>query len=422
MSGGSFARTFIGLGSANIVSLAAQLLSMLALGVLAAPDELGKFLLGLAIAAPFATFCALRFDSAIPSARTTGECSVLLLLAFASTTLMSLIALLVILAARSINLFSLAALSPISLAAIFGIMLATAAGQAGRYMAIRSGELQPIVRATYGRGILTLVFRGAAIAAIANGVLPVAWQAASFLLAELVCVAVAALILRPRISWLAQTIQPQRLRAVMRRNWKFPLIEGPSTLLDTFSANAPIYLVTQFFGLGAAGSFGLAFRAMAAPAGQLALAMTEVLQSRYSALLRAGNIMVVRSMFMKSSALALALGVIGYGVALVILEPVIVYALGEKMRLFAQVSVAILPWVVLLIVVNLNSRVIALFQRQELKLIYDFYSLATVGGLVVAALAFKPDFLTFVLWITATQAIGYLIYWLLIARLFRGSA
>jgi O-antigen/teichoic acid export membrane protein len=419
MTQSSFARSFISLGSANVVSMGAQLVSMLALGVFAAPQELGKFLLGLAIAAPFATFSALRFDSAIPSARTRGECYALLVLALGSTVATTGVAVLIICWVRSIDLFSLAALSPAAIVAIVGIMLATALGQAGRYMAIRTANLRPIARATYGRGILTLLLRGLAIAAMLNGTLAVAWQATYFLMCELACVAIAAVILRPRGLRRAQLIQTRRLRAVARRNWKFPLVEGPSTMLDTFSANAPIYLVTQFFGLGPAGSFGLAFRAMAAPAGQLSLAMTEILQSRYSALLRAGDISSVRSMFLKSSAMALGVGGIGYVIALALFEPVVVFALGERMRSFAQVSVAILPWVVLLIVVNLNSRVIALFRRQELKLIYDLYSLAAVGALTIAGTAFAPAFLTFVGWIAITQVIGYLIYWLLMFRLFR---
>jgi O-antigen/teichoic acid export membrane protein len=419
MMQGSFARSFFSLGSANVVSMGAQLVSMLALGFFAAPQELGKFLLGLAIAAPFATFSALRFDSAIPSTRTLGESYALLVLALVGTAATTGVAILVILWARSIDLFSLAALSLVAIAAIVGIMLATALGQAGRYMAIRTANLGPIARATYGRGVFTLLLRGLAIAAILHGTLPVEWQATFFLLCELVCVAIAAAILRPLGLRRAQLLQIRRLRAVARRNWKFPLIEGPSTVLDTFSANAPIYLVTHLFGLGPAGSFGLAFRAMAAPAGQLSLAMTEILQSRYSASLRGGDVASVRSMFMKSSALALVVGGVGYGVALFLFEPLVVFTLGERMRSFSQVSVTILPWVVLLIVVNLNSRVIALFRRQELKLVYDLYSLAAVGALTILGTAFAPPFLTFVGWITITQVIGYMIYWLLMAGLFR---
>src|SRR3546814_16344249 len=69
-----------------------------------------------------------------------------------------------------------------------------------------------------------------------------------------------ALSVAPRIpgGWIARRRRFHALRSAVKRNWKFPTLEAPSTLVNSIAVNAPIYLVTHFFGIAATASFGLA--------------------------------------------------------------------------------------------------------------------------------------------------------------------
>src|SRR3546814_2102348 len=77
------------LGSANAVMLVSQIVTMLALGVVMRGPDLGLFLLCQSIAQTFSAVATLRFDSALPAARSRVELGALLVCAGAATLMRS---------------------------------------------------------------------------------------------------------------------------------------------------------------------------------------------------------------------------------------------------------------------------------------------------------------------------------------------
>src|SRR3546814_877584 len=240
------------------------------------------------------------------------------------------------------------------------LTLIVAAGQVGRYFQIRFKAIVRIERGTYIRAGLVAMLRGVLIALLvshASGFV-YAHQGMLLLTCELLIGAGFALSVAPRIpgGWIARRRRFHALRSAVKRNWKFPTLEAPSTLVNSIAVNAPIYLVTHFFGIAATASFGLAYRAMAVPVGQLALALTEALQAHYAELLRNRRVDAFAHLFRRSSLLIGLLGLVGCVAAYFLIEPAVTAVAGEKLREFARICVVIAPWVAMIVLINTNSR------------------------------------------------------------------
>lgn len=398
--------------------LAAQIVTIVLLGLVARAPELGIFLLCQSVAQTFAAVATLRFDSALPAARSVVEQAALLICATVAMVVSSLFVFLLVLGGGALNLFELDQVPMIGAALIGALTLGTAAGQMGRYFQIRVQDLIKIERGTYVRGGLMIALRGIIIVFLVlspNG-LVAAHQGILLLASEVLISFGFAATVMPKLASGAfeNARRPRPLRATIRRNWKFPTLETPSALMDSLANNAPIYLVTQFFGLTATAAFGLAFRAMVVPIGQLALALTEVLQSHYAELLRSNRLEAFTYLFRRSSLICAVLGLIGCIVTFFFAVPVATLVAGEKLHLFAQICVTIAPWIAMNVLVNINSRLVALLRVQELKLIYDFVSIVAMIAAFVAQVVFEFDLLGFVLILTIAQVLTYCVYWLLL--------
>jgi O-antigen/teichoic acid export membrane protein len=340
----------------------------------------------------------------------------LLLLASASIAIFLLPSLGAIVFLGNRGLFGLQSLSSLAVAATVALIAIAAFQQLGRYWAIRQNHLSLIERATYSRAGLLLILRLGVIAAI------IAKQAhgrslgAALLLVEIASYLPAIWTLLPRTT-LAELRDAWNLGLfgeTLRRNWVFPVLEMPSTAIGSAILSGPIFLVTQFFGLTATASFGLAYRAMAVPIGQLALAVADVVQARHSKWLLLGQFNAMKRMFYRSSALFAVVGFFGCLATYLLSRMLPLIPLGAKLGAAAQLVVALSPWIALSVVVNANSRLIPLLKRIDLKLIYDALSglFLLVAWLAQSAMHFALA--GFVAIMAAGQSLAYVAYWLII--------
>lgn len=412
----SFVRSIVRLGSANVVLLAAQSVTIIVLGVIADPVAMGIYFLAQTTAQFVATFATLRLDSAFPAAGDRSELSSLLILAAGSIALAFLVVWAGVATLGHLGAFEFQTMSMPHYVAVGLLMVVIALQQLGRYWAIRHGQLRALEQATYVRAAAIAVLRGAVIGAVVLGGMKGLALAALLLGAEIALFIPSVATLFPRLpaeDWRAAAA-PAALKNALKSNWTFPAIEAPSTVIDSGTQNMPIYLVTHFFGLSSTAAFGLAYRAMAVPVGQLALAVTEAMQSRYATWLHEGRVADMRRLFHRSSLLFAVLGAIGCVVAWFALEPVVIGLLGERMRRFAEIAVVLTPWIACNVLVNANSRLIPLLKRQDLKLVYDFTSAGLLIATWFAQTRLSLDLKDFVALMALGQAAAYLAYWLLI--------
>ncbi len=411
-----FVTSIFRLASANVALLVAQSATIITLGIIADQRALGIFFVGQTTAQLVATFATLRLDSAFPAASDRAELNGLLVLAGTSIVAMLAPLILTVSVLAHFQLFEFQALSIWNILAIALLTAMIALQQLGRYWAIRHGRLRAIEHATYARATAILVIRAGVIAAILLWGFEGLPLATTLLAAEVALLVPGALTLLPRVSLseLREACRPQSLKAAFRKNWIFPAVETPSTMIDSGTQSAPVYLVTQLFGLTATASFGLAYRAMAVPIGQLALAVTEAMQSQYAGWIHQGRHAEMQLLFHRSSALFAGLGVVGCLLAWFALEPMVIWVAGAELRTFAQIAVALAPWIAANVVVNANSRLIPLLKRQDLKLVYDLVSASMLAGAWFAQMRLQLPLVDFVALMAGGQALAYVVYWLLI--------
>lgn len=415
----------IRLGSANVAMLAIHVLTIGVLGALAPASQFGLFLLALSISQLFSSFAGFRLESAFPAIEDLNELGAMLAMAATSAAVISLLQFLLVQLLARLSVFELDSLALASLILLPLITFMQALVQIGRLWAIRFGEIAKVARSTYIRGGATLILRGTiAVMLFVPAFDGLRGQITAYLLsAELLITAAMTVSLfpfKPTVRHLAGFEWSTGGR-MLRENWKFPLLEAPSTFLDNAAVNAPLFLVTQFFGLGATASFGLAFRGLAVPVAQISKTLTEVMQVRYSEFQRGGDFVAFRQLFRQSTLLmsvAVAVGMVVLLGGAFLLDSY----LENRVRQFVIIVLIISPWVAGSAIVNINSRLLLMLRRQELKLFYDCFSILMVGLLVVLYEIANPGLYEFVAIISATQVSGYLLYWFLIRKTVYGLA
>lgn len=405
------------LGSANMVMLAAHIATIGILGIIAPPKEFGLFLLALSISLPFSSFAGLRLESALPSLNSGRELKTVLALATLSVGFVCLLQLGTVLWLGQLQMFEVQTLDALSIAALTALTFTQALIQIGRLWAIRHQQIDAIARATKVRAAATLVLRGSVVVALLIGV---AGFLGSIGTALILCELAIAILMASQLfpAQEAKTalgkLRKRVTQVTLRKNWKFPVLETPSSIIDNLAANAPLLLVTQFFGLTATASFGLAFRGLAVPIAQLSKTLTEVMQTRYSELQRSGEWRGFANLFFRSSAIAIGLALAGTAATILVSYGLIQTLEDAYLREVLWIIILISPWIASSAVVNINSRILLMLKRQELKLVYDGLQIVFIVLLWILQRTYSPDLFEFVWWISCTQVAAYGVYWMLI--------
>src|SRR3546814_9711022 len=116
----------------------------------------------------FSAVATLRFDSALPAARSRVELGALLVCAGAATLMSSALVFLLALGARGLDLFELDTVPIAGIVMTALLTLIVAAGQVGRYFQIRFKAIVRIERGPYIRAGLVAMLRGVLIALLVS--------------------------------------------------------------------------------------------------------------------------------------------------------------------------------------------------------------------------------------------------------------
>jgi len=159
-------------------------------------------------------------------------------------------------------------------------------------------------------------------------------------------------------------------RLVALRNWKFPSILMPSSLLDAVAGSLPLPLIAASFGPAAAGSYALITRLASVPGALIAASLADVFQSHLARdLFTDGN--SARRQVIKTARMLLLVALAIFVPAALLGPTLIPLIFGSGWR-EAGIFLAILaPNLAVALVVSPLSRAIVVANRQELKLIID---------------------------------------------------
>lgn len=159
---------------------------------------------------------------------------------------------------------------------------------------------------------------------------------------------------------------------------RYPLVQLPSSFLDTLALMAPVPVFTFVFGATAGGELALAQRIVGLPVALVGGSVADVFYGRAAELLRTrprGFIAFFLGAAMRMWALGVALGV-----ALWIVGPwITVRVFGPQWEETGLMLRAMAPWMAAQLAVSPVSRVVFLSSYSWIKLVYDFSSLLIVG-------------------------------------------
>lgn len=356
----------------------------------------------------------LGYGQAIVTGRHDEEGADLAVIAIGMIVPVSIIGAMILLALSQLDLLGFSELPPWTAGAMTISLILTGVYFALRAWLVRIGQFPEIARAT------VLQSAGRISTQIATGLLGFQWV--GLVLGEIVGRGMGLRrMLKSAVPSGADALGSfdwQRFREVATRYRKFPLISMPSSLLNSASLVLPIPLITMYFGVSAAGQFAIASRIMMLPLSFIGNSVGDVFHSRIAQVSRESPESAMRLFLMVAAALA-AIGMIPAVIITIWGGRLFELALGSQWTLAGSISAAIVPWVFMQLTVNPVSRVVLVYQGQELKLVYDVLSLVSIIGILTLGYRLNWTVVETSHLLGWTQALVYGIYLIVLVRILR---
>jgi O-antigen/teichoic acid export membrane protein len=208
------------------------------------------------------------------------------------------------------------------------------------------------------------------------------------------------------------------LRGQAYRYRAFPLFTIPADTANAISAQAPVFLLSIFFGSATVGFFGMTQRVLAAPITFIGRAIQDVFRERAASdLLAHGDCSRV---FLKTAKALALLGIVPFLVIQFAGPALFAYVFGcewEQAGKFAQIMAVLY---LLRIVVTPVASVLIVAEKQRQNLAWQIgLLLVTSGALLLGGLGEEPNLA--VLLYTATYSLMYVVYFVLSYRSARVS-
>jgi O-antigen/teichoic acid export membrane protein len=325
------------------------------------PEALGQFAVVLSFVAMVSISVSLRFELAVVSELDDSVAKTLLTLSLLLSVPMSLLWGGVFLAVNRLGVAGFDGISAWSAVAVVAMLVVTGWFSALRYWHVRAGEFGVVGRSQVANGA------GRALLPVLAGFVRADWIGllAGELAGRWLGIFRLWRALAVRLSW--RDVSRPALRTMMSRNWKYPLILLPSSVLDAFAQNLAVPALASVFGLGVAGQYALVNRLALAPASLIGTSAADVFHWEMRAATGADR---RRSLWRYAGRLLLIAIAIYLPIAL--LAPwLTVPVFGEAWADAGMMLTLLAPAYVAMFVVSPLSRALLLANRIELKLVAD---------------------------------------------------
>lgn len=375
------------LGGATLVGQAIALAAWPLLTRLYSPDDIGIFVVYLALANLFGTCACLRYELAIVLPRTLRGAASLVQVAFAaSLAIAGILALLVLIAGDQIAAGLGLGSSSSVLWVVPGVVAARGIYQALNYWASRRRHTGVIALARIGQQTIAAgVQIGAAFTALGGGIALALGHLAGITVAGLAfLVAEGGALVRTHRAQAGRNLR--RATAMAVRHRRFPRYDVPAALLNVAALELPVIFIAVFYSEALTGQFGLAVRVTGWPAAMATAALAQLYYPRANEeFLASGN---ARSITLESLRGLIRAGVPLYAGVLVLAPWLFAPVFGDEWRLAGLMASLLAPLYVTMILVAPISQLFFVRGRQRAFLAYQaMYFAAAFAGLAIGALA-----------------------------------
>jgi O-antigen/teichoic acid export membrane protein len=379
-----------------------------------APDELGVYGLALAFVGLTAPVAGLRFELAAITARDPGDSRALLLLSAIAILPVACLSTALLCGLKILGLGAYNAL-PWWMVGATGATIAAA----GAYSTLRCWLVR---RHRFRLVAASLTVQGAVRAAVPVLLAPLGASAALLIAGELLSrLSAVALMLRQgtargRLSGWRVPLQALGNRAV--RFWKYPLLLGPSALIDAAATALPVPVLASCYGLPAAGKFALVQRLVMLPAAFIAGSVGDVFHAHAADI--AGRDPLATAGFVTTTGARLLLFALAVYLPMALLAPFTAAWLFGAQWADAGLMIAVLaPMCIAQTVVSPISRGLLLSGREERKLLADLTCL--VVPLAALYLASRHSMTVAITCFSAAWVLALIVYYAVIVKALRAA-
>ena len=180
-------------------------------------------------------------------------------------------------------------------------------------------------------------------------------------------------VLRGRLA----TFSRKEFMRVLWRHRKFPLYSLPSSFLDALSMGLSVPLLIRLYGASVGGQYSLVWRAVTVPSVVVTMAIADTFHSRLAACAREAPAQIM-GLFKRTSIALLLLGSIPAVILWFWGEPLFRFVFGAGWEVSGTIAAIVAPWYLSEFVVTPVSRVVVVLSGQEMKLVWDVLSLASL--------------------------------------------
>lgn len=367
------------------------------------PEDFGRFSAILAVAGVVGPAAALKFDAAIMLPRDVDEARRLFRLAFGTSVLVSVASVGCMGLAESVGLgkaWEGVAYAPFWVGAM---VLATGTFTVLTQAALRQRDYVAVAKRSVTQSLGVVAGQwGLGLAGFSS-----AGLLAGFMLGR--CVGYA-----PMIRAMGELRRrPSRggYRRLVREYWRFPVVFTPSGLLNALGTQAPLLIISWWYGTESAGQLGMAQRLAFIPATLLGMSMGNVFGAELSRIMRE-DLGSARRLYMRVSIRMGAVAAIT-GLVLVGLGPwAMPWVLGGSWHESGQHLQALALSVSLGLVASPVSRVYTIYQASVASILVDSSRILLIAAafLIVRGTGAGAVEATWLLY--GAQAVNYVLTWL----------
>ena len=167
------------------------------------------------------------------------------------------------------------------------------------------------------------------------------------------------------------------MMATLKKYNKFPFYNMPNTLLNSLGREFPVILLTVFFSPAIAGFFFLANKITQQPVSLVGGAMANVVKGNVPIVYRDGNLALF---FLEINKQLLRIFFVPLAILAAIFPVIFTYIFGEEWKEAGQISTILIPWVMMIALVNPISTIPQVLAKQEIALYFEILLLILRGG------------------------------------------
>lgn len=349
------------------------------------PNDLGMFGLFTAFTGVVSVGSSLLYEAAIVSAKEELEAAYLV---FISTLLTLLTTPLAILSLYILIIHELLGFQNLPSITVFGAGITislTSLFKVLRYWFIRENNFSLVSQSTIlqngTRSVAQLLF----------GALALGWL--GLFLGDVFGKSIGiARMLKKSLRRLTQKVLPlsyTSLRVALLNQKQFPLYAFPSSVIDVLAANLSIPLLTDLYGIEAAGYYVLSFRVMSLPLGLVGKSFADAFHSKIADYAHKDPL-AVKSFFFQTARILTLIG-LPPAILLAFVAPnLFSLVFGVDWREAGILTSIMIPWALAQFIVSPLSRLVFVLNGQKFKLLYDISALfvllfALYGGSALQA-------------------------------------